>query len=299
MTDAVIVSTARTAFAKSWRGALNMTYGATLGGHAVQHAVERAKIDPAEVEDVMMGVALGEGTTGGNVARQIALRAGLPVTTAGVTVNRFCSSGLQTVALAAQRVMTEKIPVIVAGGLETISCVQNEVNMHMRADPWLVEHKPEIYWSMLQTAEQVAKRYNISRERQDEYGVRSQVRAAKAQEEGRFEAEIAPMTVTMGVVDAKNSRIGTREVLLSRDEGIRPDTTLEAVAKIRPAMPGGVISAGNASQFSDGAGACVVMDAKLAERRNIEPLGIFRGFATAGCEPDEMGIGTAFSPPRL
>lgn len=299
MTDAVIVSTARTAFAKSWRGALNMTYGATLGGHAVQHAVERAKIDPAEVEDVIMGCAFGEGATGGNVARQIALRAGLPVTTAGVTVNRFCSSGLQTVAIAAQRVMTEKVPVMVAGGLESISCVQNELNPHMRADPWLVEHKPEIYWPMLATAEQVAKRYNISRERQDEYGVRSQLRAAKAQAEGRFDAEIVPMKVTMGVVDANNSRIGTREVLLSRDEGIRPDTTLEGVAKIRPATPGGVISAGNASQFSDGAGACVVMDAKLAERRNIEPLGIFRGFAIAGCEPDEMGIGPVFAIPRL
>jgi acetyl-CoA C-acetyltransferase len=299
MTDAVIVSTARTAFAKSWRGALNMTYGATLGGHAVQHAVERAKIDPAEVEDVMMGCALGEGATGGNVARQIALRAGLPVTTAGVTVNRFCSSGLQTIAMAAQRVMTEKVPVIVAGGLESISCVQNELNTHMRADPWLIEHKPEIYWSMLQTAEQVAKRYNIPRERQDEYGVRSQLRAAKAQAEGRFEAEIVPMKVTMGVVDASNSRLAAREVILSRDEGIRPDTTLEGVSKIRPATAGGVVNAGNASQFSDGAGACVVMDARLAERRNIEPLGIFRGFAVAGCEPDEMGIGPVFAIPRL
>ncbi len=299
MTDAVIVSTARTAFAKSWRGALNMTYGATLGGHAVKHAVERARIDPAEVEDVMMGCALAEGTTGGNVARQIAIRAGLPVTTAGVTVNRFCSSGLQTIAMAAQRVMTEKVPIIVAGGLESISCVQNEANKHMRTDPWLVEHKPEIYWSMLQTAEQVAKRYDIARERQDEYGVRSQLRAAKAQAEGRFDAEIAPMTVTMGVVDSDNSRIGTREVTLSRDEGIRPDSTIEGVSKIRPAMPGGVISAGNASQFSDGAGACVVMDSRLAEKRNIEPLGIFRGFAVAGCEPDEMGIGPVCAIPRL
>jgi acetyl-CoA C-acetyltransferase len=299
MTDAVIVSTARTAFAKSWRGALNMTYGATLGGHAVQHAVERAKIDPAEVEDVIMGCAFGEGATGGNVARQVALRAGLPVTTAGVTVNRFCSSGLQTIAMAAQRVMTEKVPVIVAGGMESISCVQNELNRHMGADPWLLEHKPEVYWPMLQTAEQVAKRYNIPRERQDEYGVRSQLRAAKAQAEGRFEAEIAPMKVTMGVVDAGNSRIGTREVILSRDEGIRPDTTLEGVSKIRPATAGGVINAGNASQFSDGAGACVVMEARLAERRNIEPLGIFRGFAVAGCEPDEMGIGPVFAIPRL
>jgi acetyl-CoA C-acetyltransferase len=299
MTEAVIVSTARTAFAKSWRGALNMTYGATLGAHAVQHAVERARIDPAEVEDVMMGCALGEGATGGNVARQIALRAGLPVTTAGVTVNRFCSSGLQTIAMAAQRIMTEKVPVIVAGGLESISCVQNEVNMHMRTDPWLVEHKPEIYWSMLATAERVAKRYEISRERQDEYGARSQVRAAQAQTDGRFEAEIAPMKVTMGVVDQANSRLGTREVTLSRDEGIRPDTTVEGVSKIRPASPGGVVTAGNASQFSDGASACVVMEAKLAERRGIEPLGIFRGFAVAGCEPDEMGIGPVFAIPRL
>jgi len=299
MTDAVIVSTARTAFAKSWRGALNMTYGATLGGHVVREAVARARIDPAEVEDVIMGCALAEGTTGGNVARQIALRAGLPVTAGGVTVNRFCSSGLQTIAMAAQRVIIEKVPVIVAGGLESISCVQNEVNTHMRADPWLLEHKPEIYWSMLQTAEQVAKRYNIPRDRQDEYGVRSQLRAAKAQTEGRFEAEIAPIEVTMGVVDAANSRIGTREVTLSQDEGIRPDTTIEGVSKIRTAMPGGVITAGNASQFSDGAGACVVMDSRLAEKRNIEPLGIFRGFAIAGCEPDEMGIGPVFAIPRL
>src|SRR6201995_1314641 len=289
--DAVIVSTARTGFGKSWRGAFNMTYGATMGGHVVQHAVARAGIDPAEVEDVLMGCALAEGTTGGNVARQIALRAGLPVTTAGVTVNRFCSSGLQTVAMAAQRVMTEKVPVIVAGGLESISCVQNELNTHMRTDPWLVEHKPEIYWSMLQTAEQVAKRYNISRERQDEYGVRSQVRAAKAQAEGRFEAEIAPMKVTMGVVDEKSMRIGTREVVLSRDEGIRPDTTIEGVSKIRPAMPGGVVNAGNASQFSDGAGLLGVRDPKVAERRNMVPLGIFPGFAIASCEPDKMGIG--------
>src|ERR1700733_8691275 len=299
MIEAVVVSTARTGLGKSWKGAFNMTYGATLGAHAVRHAVARAGIDAAEVEDVIMGSTFGEGTTGGNIARAIALRAGLPVTTAGLSINRFCSSGLQSIALAAQRIMTEGAQVLVAGGLESISCVQNETNAHMRADPWLLGHKPQIYWSMLQTAEQAAKRYNISRERQDEYGARSQIRAASAQADGRFEAEIAPMTVTMGVVDANNSRIGTREVLLSRDEGIRPDTTLEGVAKIRPAMPGGVISAGNASQFSDGAGACVVMDAKLAERRNIEPLGIFRGFAIAGCEPDEMGIGPVFAIPRL
>jgi acetyl-CoA C-acetyltransferase len=299
MIEAVIVSTARTAFAKSWRESLNMTYGATLGGHVVRHAVTRAGVDPGEVEDVMMGCALGEGTTGGNIARQIALRAGLPVSTAGVTVNRFCASGLQTIAMAAQRVITEKVPVIVAGGLDSISCVQNETNMHMSNDPWILEHEPEIYWTMLATAENIAKRYGITRERQDEYGVRSQLRATKAQVEGKFVDEIVPMQVTMGAMDQTNGRMGTLEVTLNRDEGIRSDTTLESIAKIRPAMPDGVIAAGNASQFSDGASACVVMDRRLAERRNIEPLGIFRGFSVAGCDPDEMGIGPVFAVPRL
>ena len=299
MNDAVIVSTARTGLAKSWKGAFNMTYGATLGAHAVRAAIERAGIDPAEVEDVLMGGSLSEGTTGGNVARAIALRAGLPVTAAGATINRFCSSGLQTIAMAAQRVIVDRVPVMVAGGVESISCVQNEANRHMRQDPWLVEHKPEIYWSMLQTAEQVAKRYNISRERQDEYGVRSQLRAAAAQAAGKFDDEIVPMSTTMGVVDKATGRITTREVTIAADEGIRADTTIEGVAKIRPALPGGVITAGNASQFSDGSSACVVMDAKLAERRGIQPLGIFRGFAVAGCEPDEMGIGPVYAIPRL
>ncbi|MEC4722058.1 acetyl-CoA C-acyltransferase [Noviherbaspirillum sp. CPCC 100848] len=299
MNDAVIVSTARTGLAKSWKGAFNMTYGATLGAHAVRAAVERAGIDPAEVEDVLMGGSLSEGTTGGNVARAIALRAGLPVSAAGATVNRFCSSGLQTIAMAAQRVMVDRVPVMVAGGVESISCVQNETNRHMRQDPWLMEHKPEIYWSMLQTAEQVAKRYNISKEAQDEYGVRSQLRAAAAQAAGKFNDEIVPMTTTMGVVDKESGRITMREVTISTDEGIRPDTTLEAVSKIRSALPGGVITAGNASQFSDGSSACVVMDGKLAERRGIQPLGIFRGFTVAGCEPDEMGIGPVYAIPRL
>ncbi|SPE26218.1 3-ketoacyl-CoA thiolase [Burkholderiales bacterium] len=299
MIEAVIVSTARTGLAKSWRGAFNMTYGATLGAHAVQHAVARAGVDPAEIEDVLMGAALCEGTTGGNIARAIALRAGLPVTTGGVTVNRFCSSGLQTIAMAAQRVMTEGVPVLVAGGLESISCVQNEANTHMRRDPWLVEHKPELYWGMLETAEQVAKRYRISKEAQDAYGVRSQLRAAAAQAAGKFNDEIVPMTTTMGVVDKATGRITTRQVTISADEGIRADTTLEAVAKIRPALPGGVVTAGNASQLSDGASACVVMNGKLAERRGLQPLGIFRGFAIAGCEPDEMGIGPVFAVPRL
>ena len=299
MTEAVIVSTARTGLGKSWKGAFNLTYGATLGAHAVQHAVARAGIDPAEVEDVIMGSAMGEGTTGGNIARQIALRAGLPITTAGLSINRFCSSGLQSIALAAQRVMTEGAEVIVAGGLESISCVQNETNTHMRKDPWIDEHKPTLYWSMLQTAETVAKRYNISKEAQDEYGVRSQLRASAAQASGKFKDEIAPMTTTMGVIDKNTGAISTREVTISSDEGIRPDTTLEGVSKIRSAMPGGVITAGNASQFSDGSSACVVMDAKLAEKRGIKPLGIFRGFAVAGCEPDEMGIGPIYAVPRL
>ena len=299
MTDAVIVSTARTALAKSWRGSFNMTHGATLGGHVVQHAVARAGIDPAEVEDVIMGCATPEGATGSNIARQIALRAGLPVTAAGVTVNRFCSSGLQTIAMAAQRVIVDKVPVMVAGGVESISCVQNEANRHMIMEAWLKQNKPEVYWPMLQTAETVAKRYNIPRELQDQYGARSQQRAAAAQASGKFNDEIVPITVTAGIADKATGRLFTKEVTVSADEGIRADTTFEAVAKIKPAIPGGVIAAGNASQFSDGASACVVMDAKLAEKRNLTPLGIFRGFAVAGCEPDEMGIGPVFAIPRL
>ncbi len=299
MTDAVIVSTARTGLARSWRGALNMTHGATLGAHVVKAACERAKLGPNDVEDVIMGCGLPEGTTGGNVARQIALRAGLPVTTAGFTVNRFCSSGLQAIAMAAQRVIVDKVPVMVAGGIESISCVQQELNHHMFQDPWLVEHKPAVYMSMLETAENVAKRYKISRERQDEYGARSQQRAAAALQAGKFNDEIVPFTTVMAVADKESGRLATREVTLSADEGIRADTTVEAISKIKPAIPGGVVAAGNASQFSDGASACVVMDARLAEKRGLEPLGIFRGFAVAGCEPDEMGIGPVFAVPRL
>ncbi|MBP0618904.1 acetyl-CoA C-acyltransferase [Cupriavidus consociatus] len=298
MNEAVIVSTARTGLAKSWKGAFNMTHGATLGAHAVRHAVARSGLDPAEIEDCIIGGTFGEGTTGGNIARAIALRAGLPVTTGGVSVNRFCSSGLQTIAMAAQRVMLEGAPAIVAGGVESISCVQNQANTHMRRDPWLAEHKPELYWNMLQTAEQVAKRYGIGKDAQDAYGVRSQQRAAAALAAGKFDDEIVPMTTTMGVVEA-DGRITTREVTISHDEGIRADTTLEAVSRIRPALPGGVVTAGNASQFSDGSSACVVMNARLAERRGIEPMGLFRGFAIAGCEPDEMGIGPVFAVPRL
>jgi len=274
-------------------------HGATLGGHVVQHAIARAGIDPAEVEDVLMGCAYPEGATGMNVARQSALRAGCPVTTGGVTINRFCSSGLQSIAMAAARVIVEKTPIVVAGGVEAISCVQNEMNTHMLREPWLAEHKPDLYLPMLQTAENVARRYSISRERQDEYGARSQQRAAAAQAAGLFDAEIAPITVTAGYADPKTQQLGTREVTVAKDEGIRPDTTFEGVSKIRPAIPGGVIAAGNASQFSDGAAACVVMDATLAEKRGIQPLGIFRGFTMAGCEPDEMGIGPVFAVPRL
>jgi len=299
MEDAVIVSTARTGLAKSWRGAFNMTHGATLGGHVVKHAMERAAIEPGMVEDVIMGCANPEGATGANIARQIALRAGCPVSVSGLTVNRFCSSGLQTIALAAQRVQSGEGDVYVAGGVESISCVQNESNRHMLAEYWLTKHKPEIYWSMLQTAETVAKRYNISREAQDHYGVESQLRAARSQAEGKFKDEIVPMTTTMGVADKATGMLGTKEVTIAADEGIRADTTYEGVSKIKPALPGGVIAAGNASQFSDGASAAVVMSAKLAEKKGIKPLGIFRGFAVAGCEPDEMGIGPVYAIPKL
>jgi len=299
MREAVIVSTARTGLAKSWRGALNMTHGATMGGHVVRAAIERAGIEPGEVEDVLMGCATPEGATGSNIARQIALAAGCPVTVSGVTVNRFCSSGLQTIAMAAQRIIAGEGEVYVAGGVESISCVQNEANRHMIMDKGLKRTKPEVYWSMVQTAEMVARRYNIARERQDEYGVRSQQRACAAAAAGRFTDEIVPITVRMAVADKATGQLATREVTLSDDEGRRADTTLEGVSQIRPALPGGVIAAGNASQFSDGAGACVVMDAKLAERRGLKPLGWFRGFAVAGCEPDEMGIGPVFAVPKL
>ncbi|WP_088280555.1 acetyl-CoA C-acyltransferase [Ideonella sp. A 288] len=299
MTDAVIVSTARTGLAKSWKGAFNMTYGATLAGHAVQHAVARAGVEPGEVEDVILGLTFGEGTTGGNIARQAALRAGLPITTAGLSINRFCSSGLQSIALAAQRIITGEADVIAAGGVESISCVQNEANMHMRRDPWLIEHKPEIYWNMLQTAEQVATRYGVPKLAQDEYGVRSQQRAAAAQAAGKFADEIVPMTTVMAVADKATGRLMRKEVTIAADEGIRGDTTLEVVSKLRSALPGGQVTAGNASQFSDGASVCVVMNATLAEQRGLKPLGIFRGFAVAGCEPDEMGIGPVFAVPKL
>jgi acetyl-CoA C-acetyltransferase len=299
MNDAVIISTARTPLCKSWRGSFNMTHGASLGGHVVKAALERAGVGADEVEDVIMGCANPEGATGQNIARQIALQAGLPVTVSGMTVNRFCSSGLQTVALAAQRIIAGEAEVFVAGGVESISCVQNEMNTHFVHDPSLVEKKPEIYWSMLQTAEQVASRYKISREDQDHYGVQSQVRATAAREAGKFDAEIAPMSTTMKIIDKETAAESTRETTVSQDEGIRPGTTYEGVSQIRPALEGGVIAAGNASQFSDGAAAQVVMSAKLASQKGLEPIGIFRGFAVAGCEPDEMGIGPAYAIPKL
>jgi acetyl-CoA C-acetyltransferase len=299
MIDAVIVSTARTPLAKSWKGAFNMTHGATLGGHALQAAIARARIEPGEVEDVLMGCATPEGATGANIARQIALRGGCPVTTSGMTINRFCSSGLQTIALAAQRIIAGEGDIYAAGGVESISCVQQEMNQHMLAEVWLKQHKPEVYWPMLATAETVAKRYNISRERQDEYGVQSQQRAAQAQVDGRFDAEIVPMTTIMGVADKASGQLLTREVTVSADEGIRADTTLEAVSKIRTALPGGVITAGNASQFSDGASVAIVMSSQTAQAKGLAPLGVFRGFAVAGCEPDEMGIGPVFAIPKL
>jgi acetyl-CoA C-acetyltransferase len=299
MPDAVIVSAARTGLAKSWRGAFNMTHGATMGGHVVRQALERARVEPGEVDDVLIGCAFPEGATGHNIARQIALRAGCPVTVPAATVNRFCSSGLQTIALAAQRVIAGEGEIHVAGGVESISCVQNESNKHMLREAWLTEKKPAIYWTMLQTAETVAKRYGISRERQDEYGARSQQRAAAAAAAGKFADEIVPMTTIMGVADKETSRISMKQVTIGADEGIRADTTYEGVAKIKPALPGGVIAAGNASQFSDGGAACVVMSDRVATARGLRPLGIFRGFAVAGCEPDEMGIGPVFAVPKL
>jgi acetyl-CoA C-acetyltransferase len=298
MSKAVIVSTARTPLAKSWRGSFNMTHGATLGGHAVQHAIARAGIEGAEVEDVLMGCATPEGATGSNIARQTALAAGLPVSVSGVTVNRFCSSGLQTIAMAAQRIIAGEGDVYVAGGVESISCVQNEANIHMLHDPVLKAKKPEIYWNMLQTAEQVAKRYNIGRDAMDEYGAASQQKACAAQAAGKFADEIVPITVTAGVADKTLGMI-SKQVTVSQDEGLREGTTKESISGIKPAIPGGVIAAGNASQFSDGAGACVVVSEDYASRKGLKPLGRFLGFAVAGCEPDEMGIGPVYAVPKV
>jgi len=298
MTQAVIVSTARTPLAKSWKGSFNMTHGATLGGHVVKHAIARAGIDAGEVDDVIMGCALPEGATGTNIARQIALMADCPVSVSGMTINRFCSSGLQTIATAAQRIIAGEGDVYVAGGVESISCVQQEMNQHMLIDLALQKKKPEMYWNMLQTAENVAKRYNIQRDAMDAYGALSQQRACAAQAAGLLDAEIAAITVKAGVVDKVMGLI-TKQVTVSKDEGIREGSTAEALANLKSAMPGGLITAGNASQFSDGAGACVVMSEALASQRGLNPLGRFLGFAVAGCEPDEMGIGPVYAVPKV
>ncbi len=298
MPDAVIISTARTPIGRAYRGAFNITHGATLGGHVVKHAVERAKLDPGEIDDVILGCALPERATGQNIARQAALRAGLPVTVSGMTVNRFCSSGLQTIALAAQRVIAGEASVIVAGGLESISLVQDGRVPPVNED-WLMEHKPEIYMTMIETADNVAERYQVTRAAQDAYALESQKRTAAGQKAGRFDAEIVPLPTTKKVVNKETGAETFEPVTLTKDEGNRGDTTLEGLAGLKPVREGHFITAGNASQLSDGASACVVMDAKLAERRGLTPLGTFRGFAVAGCEPDEMGIGPVFAVPKL
>ena len=301
MADAVIVSTARTGIGKAYRGALNNTHGAAVAAHAITHAVQRARLEPGEVEDVIIGCALPEGATGQNVARQAALRAGLPVTTGGVTVNRFCSSGLQAIAMAAQRVIVDRVPVMVAGGVESISLVQNEhMNLHRLREPWIEQHKPELYMTMIETAEVVARRYYVTREAQDEYALVSQQRTAAGQKAGRFDAEIVPFATRKVVQDKATGETREEEVTLTRDEGNRADTSAEGLAALKPVTgEKGYITAGNASQLSDGASACVVMDARVAERRGLAPLGIFRGFTVAACEPDEMGIGPVFAVPRL
>jgi acetyl-CoA C-acetyltransferase len=299
MAEAVIVSTARTPIGRAFRGAFNMTYGATLTGHVIEHAVERAKLEPGEIEDVVIGCGFPEGTTGHNIARQAALRAGLPVTVAGETVNRFCSSGLMAVSIAAQRVMVDGVPAMVAGGVESISLVQNTTNTSHHHDEWLAKHKPEIWMPMIDTAEVVARRYQVTREKQDEFSLLSQQRTAAAQKAGRFDAEIVPLPSLKQMSDKESGKTWMESVTLARDEGNRPETTLAGLAALTPVREGGHITAGNASQLSDGASACVVMDAKLAEKRGLEPLGIYRGMVVTGCEPDEMGIGPVFAVPKL
>ena len=300
MDDAVIVSTARTPIGKAFRGAFNNTHGAILGGHVVKHALERSGLDPQEIEDVVIGCGFPEGATGHNVARQCALKAGLPVTSAGTTVNRFCSSGLQAISIAAQRVVMDKVPAIVAGGLESVSLIQPNMNTNNYTEAGLLESKPEIWMPMIETADTVGHRYEVSREAQDEYALQSQHRTAAAQKDGRLNAEIVPLETTMLVKDKETGVISEKSVKLEKDEGNRPETNIEGLAKLSPVRgEDQFITAGNASQLSDGASACVVMSSKLAEQRNIEPLGIYKGLAVAGCEPDEMGIGPIFAVPRL
>ena len=300
MREAVIVSAARTPIGKAYRGALNHTHGATLGAHAVAAAAERAGVDGTEVEDVIVGGSLSEGTTGLNIARQVALRAGFPPTVPGMSINRFCSTGLQTVALAAQLIRAGQNRILVAGGLESISLVQNEhLNTYEVEDPWLQEHKPEIYMPMLQTAEVVAARYGVDRAAQDAYALESQRRTAAAQQAGRFDAEIVPIRTTKRLVDRETGAVDFEDVTLTADECNRPDTTLDGLAALSPVFEGGTVTAGNASQLSDGAAALVLMDRELASERGLEPLGVFRDVVIVGCEPDEMGIGPVFAIPQL
>ena len=298
MREAVIVSTARTGIGKAFRGSLNRTHGATMAAHVIRHAVERAKIDPGEVEDVVLGCGLPEGATGHNIGRAAALRAGLPVTTAGMTVNRYCSSGLQSISVAAQRIIADGADIMVAGGVESISLVQNDLNLNNFTEEWLRQHTSALYMPMLQTAEVVAQRYQILREVQDEYALISQQRTAAAQAAGKFDTEIVPFSTKMEVADKATGKTMLQEVNLTRDEGNRPDTTLDKLSTL-PSVTGGSISAGNSSQLSDGAAACVLMEAKVAARRGLQPLGVYRGLVVTGCEPDEMGIGPVFAVPKL
>lgn len=300
MPEAVIVSTARTPIGRAFRGAFNNTHGATLGGHAISHALSRARIDPAEVEDVILGCATPEGATGNNVARQSALRAGCPVSVPGFTLDRKCSSGLQAIVLAAQRLRAGEGGIYVAGGTESVSLTHNVINRHKNREPWIETHKPELYWSMIATADTVARRYGISREAQDLYALQSQNRTAQGQAAGRFDEEIAPIEAVKQLFDKAGAVIGDETVWLKQDEGNRPGTTLEGLSSLKPVNGDeAFVTAGNASQLSDGASVCVLMEAKEAERRGLTPLGRFRAFAIAGCEPDEMGIGPCFAIPKL
>ncbi len=300
MKEAVIVSTARTPIGKAYKGALNNTNAPTMAGWTIREAVKRAGIDPARVEDVVMGCALQQGTTGGNIGRLAALAGGLPVTTSGMSIDRQCSSGMMGIATAAKQIMYDGMDIVIGGGLESVSLVQNQnMNLHRALDKNLVAIHKHVYMPMLQTAEVVAKRYNISREQQDAYGYQSQMRTAAAQEAGKFDDEIMSITTTKAVMDKATKEITYHEVTLAKDEGNRPGTTAEGLAGLRLVTEGGTITAGNASQLSDGASACVLMERKLAEKEGIQPLGIYRGIAVAGCEPDEMGIGPVFAVPKL
>ncbi len=301
MREAAIVSTARTPIGKAYKGAFNNTHGATLAGHAIKNTIEKSKIDSSLVEDCLLGCGMPEGATGHNIARQAAIRAGLPISTAGATINRFCSSGMQAIAMAAHRVIVDDVKAIVAGGLESISLVQNEKqNNFMAQESWINQNKPELYYSMIQTAEVVAKRYNISRDDQDEYALQSQIRMAQAQKNGYLDKEIYPLTSIKLIKDKETGEISERNVTLEQDEGNRPNTTMEGLSQLKPVMgEKSCITAGNASQLSDGASACLIMNAKDAEKNNLEPLGIFRGLAISGLEPDEMGIGPIYAVPKL